>query len=252
MENSSQAPRSKGWLSQLSAQQNPPPWQLVDVGVLVVVIMLAMFILSSGVAFALVTDPQFITTTSLMVGYCVGLTAIIAYVWLTRTRKPEDRERLLLGNGLIPQSLVLLMGVAWGLTFDVLVGLSVGGFVPTAELRGIVTEDIAQLILAFVLVGILAPIAHGLAFCGVILPRLRTDFGAWGGNLATIALFAIYYFAVYGAQLPAEERVGYGVVLPVMWIFFAIAVRLRTQSTRSAIIAFLGMGITAWTLMLAL
>jgi membrane protease YdiL (CAAX protease family) len=243
---------SGGFMARLGAPQTPPPWTLTEVGVLLVVLALATMILSSGIAVAVVGDPQLLSPMALVIGWIVGLGVVTAYVWVSRRRTAQDRDAMQLKGGLLPLPLVLLIGVAIGFTLDLIAGFAGSNFGRVAELRGLTTSDVAHVIAGAILVIVVAPLAHTLVFAGVILPRLRASLGVWAGLLTTVVLFTVYYVVIYGAQLPASERVWYGVVLPFATMLAICALKLRTHSTLAAIVASVGVGITAWMVMLVL
>jgi membrane protease YdiL (CAAX protease family) len=239
-------------MARLGASQTPPPWSLGEVGVLLVVLALATMILSSGIALAVVGDPQLLSPMALVIGWLVGLGVVTAYVWVSRRRTPQDRQAMQLTEGLLPLPLMLLVGVALGFTLDSIVGLVGGNFARVAELRGLATSDVAQVLAGALLVMVVAPVAHSVVFAGVILPRLRASLGAWAGLLTTTVLFTVYYAVIYGAQLPPNERVWYGVVLPFATMLAICVLKIRANSTLGAIVAYVGVGITAWMVMLVL
>ncbi len=241
----------QGWWRSMGAPQPAPAWGIGDVLASLLVLALAMLILASGIASALVGSPNFFTAGALVAGWSIGLLVVAGYVWAVRRRTAQERADLALGRGLLPQPFILLLGVAFGLTLDLTVALAGGGFARAAELRGLAL-DVWGVLLALVLMVLAQPLAHGLLFTGVLLPRLRASLGAWAGNLATMTLFTVYHFAVYGASLPAEQVGWYGIFLPFGLMFCLVMVRLRTQSTRAAVLAHVGAGLVAVLAMLSL
>lgn len=241
----------QGWWRNMGAPQPAPAWGMGDVLASLLVLALAMLVLAAGIASVLVGSPNLFTAGALAAGWGVGLFVVAGYVWTARRRTPQERADLALGRGLLPLPFVLLLGVAFGLTLDLTVALAGGGFARVAELRGLAL-DVWGVLLAFVLMVLAQPMAHGLLFTGVLLPRLRATLGAWAGNLATMTLFTVYHFAVYGANLPAQDVGWYGIFLPFGLMFCLVMVRLRTHSTRAAIVAHVGVGLVAVLAMLTL
>lgn len=235
----------------LQLPQTPIPWGMTDVLLMLVVLFLALMLVASGVAVAIAGAPNVLTPTALLIGWSAGALLVIAYVVISRRRTPEDRQSLRLEAGLLPLPLLLLLGVAFGATIDLLAAALSGNFGRLVELRGVVVTDVGQMALAFIFTGILAPIAFGLAFTGVIMPALRVRFGALPGLLLTIILFTITYFLVFGATSTGTERLWYGAFVPCVTFTCVALVRIRAASTRAAIVAWIGAGIIGVVLMIA-
>lgn len=244
-------PRSVNLFRRLGLPQTPPPWSMNDVVLLIIVLFLAMLIVASGVAFAISSSPELISPFTLTFGWCVGAVLVIGYVLVSRRRTAQDRDAMRLERGLLPLPLMLLVGVAFGATSDVLAGLGSGSFGRIAELRGLVISDVGQLAIGALLVCVLLPIAHSLAFTGVILPALRVRLGAWAGILTTVVLFTVYHFLTFGSNLVGADRFWYGAFVPVITIFCLCAVRIRSASTRATIMSAIGAGVVSFVLMIA-
>lgn len=235
--------RRSSFFSRLGLPQTPPPWGLVEVVTLLVVIALAMLIIASGIAVAISPSPDLISPVSLAVGWGAGALLIVGYVLLTRRRTAEDWQALRLGSGQMALALVLLMGIAIGVTVDILAGLATGTIGRSAELRNLNLTDPAQIVIGMVLVALLLPLAHGLAFTGVMLPVLRTRLGAWPGILTTSLLFSVYFFLTFGSTLTGSDRLWHGGFVPLATMLCLCAVRVSSGSTRTAIIAAMGVGL---------
>jgi len=249
--NDQDIPHPLGWLGRIGAKQNPPAWGMGDVLATSVVVLVAMFVLASGVGVAIAGDTSVVTPSDLLIGQGVGLLAIGGYVWAVRSRTPEEREGLRLIRGLLPLPYVLLLGVAAMLTLDLLAVATGAGFGRVAELRGLpITFE--NSLLAFVFMVILQPMGFGLAFCGVILPRLRASLGSWAGFWVTILAFTGVHYGLYGASLPQDQQLGYGVIVPLGLMFCLCAIRIRTSSTLATLLAYASAGLVSVVVMLAL
>ena len=96
------------------------------------------------------------------------------------------------------------------------------------------------------------PIAESLVFSGIALPRLRASLGGWLGLIASILLFAIYYYLVFGTRGTESIALWYGAVYPLVIGFTLGAVRIWSKSTLATILAQLGVGITLLIIMVVI
>lgn len=241
---------SKSLFALIATPQLAPPWSLGEVGIALVVLILGTLVLASGVATTLSGgNPNVLRPSALVIGWIVGLVVVAGYVWAVRTRTQADFEALRMVRPRTSPPLLILVGVAAGLTLDVLAALSSGSFIGAIELRGM--ANIPDWIVGAVLVAVVQPVAHGLVFAGVILPRLRASLSPWGGVLATSVLYALYVALAYGAGLNGGALVWYGVLLPFLWALVLCAVRIRTASVPAVIWVHVGYGLTLFLVALA-
>nr|MCU0513522.1 CPBP family glutamic-type intramembrane protease [Anaerolineae bacterium] len=169
---------------------------------------------------------------------------VTGYVLATRRQQGHLPALGLQAESALPLPFVLLTGVAAAMTIDVIVAAG-GGFQVAAMLTGIgVTDDWLEWLLAAIFVIFLQPLAENLVFQAVLLPRLRASFGGGTGILLTAAVYTVYYLLVYGAVLSGGAVLWYGVLMPLLTGLFLAGVRVYTGSTRAAILAQVGMGIT--------
>jgi membrane protease YdiL (CAAX protease family) len=223
-----------------------------DVLTLAIVLLVAGFLLSSGISLALAGGANVVTGAHLLAGWGASLVVVGGYVWATRRRTPEERQALRLERGLLPLPYAVLFGVAVAFTLDLLAFAVGAGFGRVAELRALTAGNPAEILLAVVVLVVLQPAVLGVAFCGVILPRLRASLGSWAGIWATVGAFTAYHFALFGAQLPSAQQFGYGVLVPFCLMLSLCALRIRTASTLAAVLAYSAWGVVAVVVMLAL
>ena len=239
---------SRPWLAQLARPQTPPPWSLGDVLTTFIVLALAILVLGPSLAFMLLgqdiatTAFNDIPATTLLVGWLVGLAIVTAFVLFSR-QKQRSALRLGSTDSHWPLPYALLVGVAAALTIDVVAGL-VAGFRPVATLNNVGRLNASEWIIGGLFIALIQPVAEGLVFQGVTLPRLRTSFGAWPGFWATTILYGLYSVAVYSSGLSGSPFVWYGVVVPLLSALVLNVVRIYTESTRATIITQIGMGLT--------
>jgi membrane protease YdiL (CAAX protease family) len=147
-----------------------------------------------------------------------------------------------------------VLGVAAALTIDLIIAIghqttltSQSGFLPAAQLMQASAAgraDVSLWLIAALFSVVLQPVAEGIVFQGVILPRLRASFSPYAGILAAAALYAGFYGLVYAAQLQGTTLVWYGILMPFLHGIFLACVRVYTESTRAAMLAQVGVGIT--------
>lgn len=240
-----------GWTAALRAPQAAPPWTTSEVIIALVVLLLAMMILASGVALSVAGDAG-TTPTSLILGWSVGGAIAAAYALFTFRRKPEYAQGLRLVRSRPALPLVLLLSVGAALSFDLIVAAVSGSFRPAPVLTGIGTGGLPDWLLAGLFMVVIQPVAEGLIFWGVMLPRLRVILGPVPGWLVVALLYALYSFMVFGSLLPQQDALWYGGLLPLLIGLYLGTIRVVTGSTLSAIIGQAGVGLTLIAIALSL
>jgi membrane protease YdiL (CAAX protease family) len=250
-------PKRNRILARLGAPQTPPPWGMVDVAATLLVLALGILMLGLTIASFVfgITDPSQLSPMSLLFGWGVGLLVALGYTFFVWRRTPEQVAALRLGSeSRLPLPYTLLLGVAVTLTLDLVIAMGYqttitnqNSFLPAVQLVQVNAAGNANLglwLLAGLFVVVLQPLAEGIIFLGVILPRLRASLSPYAGILATAALFAGYYALVYAPQLQGTAFLWYGVIMPFLLGIFLACVRVYSESTRAAILAQVGVGIT--------
>lgn len=255
-----------GFFAWLGEPEAAPPWSMGETIAALVAYALALTMLASGVALSGVASINApipaeallssinapIPAEALLFGWTVGLLVAAAFVFFTRQRRPQQRAALALHSAsLLPLPIVLLLGLAAAFTIDLIAAAGVGSILPLAPLRGL-GSDAGTWLLAAVFLLLAQPLGEGLVFQGLLLPRLRASLGPWGGWLLTGLLYALLSFLIYGAQISGADQIWYGLIAPLLSGLFLGALRVRSGSTRAAIVGQMGLGLGALALAFAL
>lgn len=242
-----------GFFAWLGVPEAAPPWSMGETIAALVAYALALTMLASGVALSGVASINApIPPEALLFGWTVGLLVAAAFVFFTRQRSPQQRAALGLSSAsLLPLPIVLLAGVAAAFTIDLIAAAGVGSILPLAALRGL-GSDAGTWLLAAVFLLLAQPLGEGLVFQGLLLPRLRASLGPWGGWLLTGLLYGLLSFLIYGAQLSGADQIWYGLIAPLLSGLFLGALRVRSGSTRAAIVGQMSLGLGALALAFAL
>lgn len=234
----------RGVRAWLSAPQADVPWGWTQILVVLVVSALSMLMIASSVALSLDSAEDAGRTGSLLLGWLIGLLIMGAFVLVRWRRYPEHFAALRLIDSRLHPALMLMIGVGIGLSADVVAGLGSGTFGAVAPIRGLDLTRVGPLFLSALFLVLVQPLVEGLVFFGVLLPTLRKTIGPWPGLLTTALAFAGFHMAIYAAPLQGNFVVWYGFVLPLVVGFGLAAMRVWAASTRSAMIAYVGTGIT--------
>lgn len=243
--------QAEGFWAVIGADEPEPPWSLTDIAITGGVFALAMIVIASTVALLVAGDVESLPNTQQsLIGWGVGLALISAFILVRWRRDPQRFAALRLTGERFSLYVMLLIGVAVLFTVD-LIAAAFSSFSAHPALVGL-ESGIGNSVIALVVVGLVQPIADGLLFFGVILPRLRATLGAWAGILTTTLLFTLYYALVYGARLSSELQLAYGVIFPLLIGLALCLVRVWAQSTRAAIVTYIGIGVSAVLAFIAL
>lgn len=236
--------RVDGFLAWLSAPQRDLPWGWSQVLMVLVVFAVSLLIIGTTIAVTLDENAAGIRTESVLIGWLVGLLIAGAFTLIRFRGDPEQFKALSLNSPRVNPLLLLLLGFGFGLLADLIAGLGSGNFGTAAALRGVPTDNPQYLINAGTFSIVVQPVVEGLIFFGVLLPTLRRAIGPWPGLLTASVAFAGVHAAVYAAGLVDNLLVWYGLVLPLILGFGLGVVRVWSNSTRGAIIAYIGAGAT--------
>lgn len=234
-------------IRRLRASQVAPPWRLSDVFLALVVLFITTTLIGSTVAALVAGNSPAPPTASLLLGWTVGLILSGGYIFLTR-RAAGHLPALKLGQTDLPLPIAFLVGVGAALTFDLVAALASGSFRPVAPLSGLESNP-PSLVMAALFLVVAQPIVESLIFFGLVQTLLRAQIGPVAGWFMTGVAFTIYYFAIYAANLPFQQGLWYGVVLPLLLGLTLGLVRLRSASTRATIVTYSAYGLT--TLLIA-
>jgi len=240
-----------GFFARLGQAQTPPPWSWGDVGLAILVLALGSLMIASAVALAFFPNAETPEPLGLLLGWIIGLGLVTAFVLIRWRSSQEKFAALQLGSSAIPLYIAFLLGVGGALTADLVAAGGSGNFSLLAPVLNVNLNEAAGIILAALFLLLVQPIAEGLVFSGVLLPKLRAALGAWPGYLTAVIAYAGFYALVYGAWLPQEWLIWHGFAYPLVVGLFVLAVRVGADSTRAAILAQIGAGLTALIVLLA-
>jgi len=229
-------------MTKINAKQAPVTWNNFDMISSWVVLFLATALLGPAIVFP--SGGQ-VTPTILLLGWAIGQVVLLAYLFVTLRRKPENLRDLQLTKTRQTIPFLLLIGVGLLLTLDVVASLATRQFLPSPELIGVGTGGVLDWVLAVIFMVILQPIAEEIVFRGITLPKLRELMGGRNGWLAAALLFAIYHALVFGTQLSGSLAFWFAFIVPLLMGVFIGAIRIYTNSTRAAILVRMGVGIFA-------
>jgi membrane protease YdiL (CAAX protease family) len=217
-----------------------PPWGFFTAVTTLFVAVLASVIIGTLFAVSFFGDQPYYP----LVAWSVGSLLTIVYVNISRR---ADREHLRLQTGRSRLFIVLLFSLGMAITIDVIGLLSSGQFMLVPELLPLLParESIAGWVLAALFLLALQPLAEQLVFSGVFFPAARHMLGAWGGYLATVGVFALFHYLVYG--YPPVNGLWPSLIAPLLAGLVIIGARANAGSTRSAIVAQIGFGLFALT-----
>ncbi len=241
-----------GFFARLGKAQAAPPWSWGEVALALVVLALGTLMIASAVALSFFPNATTPDPGGLLLGWLIGLGLVGVFVLVRWRSSAEKFAGLKLGTSAIPLYIALLIGAGGALTADLAAAGGSGDFALLAPLAGVELGDTGTLLLGALFLVLVQPFAESLVFAGVLLPKLRATLGPWPGLLTVILAYAGYYLLVYGAPLAPELQLWHGFVYPLVVGVFVLAVRVGANSTRAALVAQVGAGLTALVVLLAL
>ncbi len=240
--------REMSLLAKLSLpEESEPPWSfvgaLLTVGVLFLCLTLIGPALVSAVMASTGNTRVVLFPFELMNSWVIGMAPAIVFVLVSRRSSEESWHALRLVRGELALPLVLIIGLAIGLTIDLFVNLSDGRFLPPPQIMGFQTRGALGILLALIQLAALQPLAETLVFQGVLLPRLRWTFGHWGGVIGTAAVYTVLYQLVFIEAYSFYDNLWHGIVFPVgIGILFCL-LKVYTKSTGAVLVARMGAGL---------
>lgn len=235
-------PRERSLLAKLGDAPIAPPWQWGEVGLAFLVLMIAVLLMGATITTIIDQRPS-PNSRSFAVGWGISLLIVAAFIAVRWRRLPAHWQALQAHEGRWHPLLALMMGIGGGFMGAVVAGLGSGTFIAPLPVLGVVGTFGGWLI-AVLLVLVAQPLAEGLVFWAIALPRARASLGAWLGMSATLIVYALYYYLVFGARATGTIAIWYGVVYPLVVGGILAAVRVWSQSARSAILAQMGVGVS--------
>ena len=217
-----------------------PPWGLLGAATTVFVLFVCLIVIGPALA-SLLWEDQPLSPFLLMLSWAIGMGLTIVFVIVNRRSSDESWRALQLQKGNLPLPLVLLYGVAIGLSVGLLVSLASGQFLPIPEILGVLRRTPSSVIAAALLLILIQPVAETLVFQGIILPSLRWRLGPWGGVIFTSGLFTAIHLLVFSAA--TLVTFWYGIVYPALTGLAFCLLKVLTSSTSAVIIARMGAGL---------
>lgn len=237
-----QSTAQKGLMAKLGLPQAEPPWAISDTIIALVVLLIGTLIIGTGITANVATSSTNPDPISLVLGWLMGQVVVFAFVMIRWRRTKDLFAGLRLKNGSWQPLLAVLVGLGGAFTASVLVGLLSGNFLVPLHVIGVDDSNLGSVALVGLFVLLVQPIAESLVIFGIVLPRLRASLTGWGGLLASIAIYAIYYYLVFGTRGTDSMAIWYGIIYPLVVGFTLGAVRIWSQSTLSTILAHIGVG----------
>jgi membrane protease YdiL (CAAX protease family) len=227
-------------------------------------VALVVGMLFIGPTVALLT-PGLSPAVALLIGWIIGGLLAIAFIYV-RLKTPVQRAALwqqatppTKGKKAAPPStaaldtqelfFMLLLGVGFAITLDVISGRLTDTFLPEPELRGLYAAGQSIPVLGWLaatlfMVGV-QPLAEELSFRGLLLPALRRMAGPWPGYLLTALAGAVFHQIAYATPGADFNAVWFGLIAPLLTSLLFGAIRLYSGSTRAALLAHIGFGLFA-------
>ncbi len=177
-----------------------------------------------------------------------------AALWSKVTPAPKGKKNVREvqePGGLSAQELffMLLLGVGFAITLDVISGRLTNTFLPEPELRGLYTPGQASPLLgwlvALVFMVIVQPLAEELSFRALLLPALRRLMGPWPGYLLASVAGAVFHQIAYATPGGDFNAIWFGLIAPLLTNLLFGGIRLYSGSTRAALLAHIGFGLFA-------
>ena len=221
------------WRKLSLPEAEAPPWRLLTVGFLCLVLFVNLVLVGPALA-SILLGSQSVSPSLLTLGWALGMLGATAFVMLNRRRSAESRAALRFVQGELPAPIVALVGVAIALCLDLVISLPSGRFLPLAEIYGIGADGV---LFAALLLILAQPLAETLVFQAILLPSLRWTLGAWRGLIATCLLYTLLHALVFYA--PWQEFYDpfwHGLAHPFLLCLAFSALRLTSESSRSVLI----------------
>ncbi|MDE2853710.1 MAG: CPBP family glutamic-type intramembrane protease [Chloroflexota bacterium] len=223
-------------------EAHEPPWSLLNA----LLAVLAMFICLAiiGPSFiAIITASATPTPFALMASWSLGMALTSLFVLVSRRSSEESWRALRLSRGELALPLALIIGLAIGLTLDLIAILTAGRFLPDAQIWALQTGGLPSLALAALLLVVLQPLAETLVFHAILLPRLRWRLGHWLGLAITAAVYAGLHYLIFFQTSDANFLRWHGLVLPMLLGISFGLLKVFSQSSLVALIARMGAGL---------
>ena len=223
-------------------EAHEPPWSLLSASLAVLAMFICLAII--GPSFIAITAASStLTPIELMASWSLGMALTSLFVFVSRRASEDSWAALGLRRGELALPLALIFGLAIGLTFDLIAVLSVGRFLPQAQVWALQSGGLPSLVLTGLLLVVLQPLAETLVFYAVLLPRLRWRLGHWFGLAANAAVFAglhyLIFFQTSDSYLPSWD----GLALPwLLGISFGL-LKVFSLSSLVVLIARMGAGL---------
>ncbi|MBN8591307.1 MAG: CPBP family intramembrane metalloprotease [Anaerolineae bacterium] len=254
----------KTLLARISAPESELPFSAAAGLSGLVALVVGMLFIGPTVALLI---PGLPGNLALLLGWTLGGALAVGFIFV-RLKTPTQRAALWSkvvpppkgkkaspstegSGGLTAQELffMLLLGVGFAITLDVISGRLTSTFLPEPELRGLYTPGQSLSALGWVIailfmVGV-QPLAEELSFRGLLLPSLRRLTGPWLGYLLTSLAGALFHQLTYSTPGGDFNALWFGLLAPLLTNLLFGGIRLYSGSTRAALLAHIGFGLFA-------
>lgn len=235
--------REMSFMAKLSLpEESEPAWSLLGAALTVFAMFICLTLISPGLV-AIRSSGEVLLPSDLMLNWTIGMALTVIFVFVRQRSSEENWRGLRLIRGELPLPLALLVGVAIALAVDLAVSLASGAFWPLPQIWHFQAGGIPGLLLAALQLILLQPLAETLVFQAVLLPRLRWNFGHWGGLAGTAAVYVVLYALVFMPPYPFYDMFWHGAVFPACISILFCLLKVYTRSTAAVLLARVGAGL---------